>query len=191
MMIVFWRRPTGAALRPEELDLSSIQRSRVLHTDGYPVDAALASARTAGAAGAAVVVDAGSLRDGMLDLAASSDAFIASSVFARALTGDDNPHGACRKLAEIGIPLVGVTLGARGYVVRDRGRWIERPAYSVDVVDTTGCGDIFHAGFIHGLLHAWSTDDSLDFGAWAAAMVSRAMGGRAGIPRATDWPRTR
>ena len=62
------------------------------------------------------------------------------------------------------------------------GRLIERPAYKVEAVDTTGCGDVFHAGFIYGLLQGWKIEKSLDFAAWAAAMVSLKLGGRAGIP---------
>jgi sugar/nucleoside kinase (ribokinase family) len=41
---------------------------------------------------------------------------------------------------------------------------IRRPAYPVEAVDTTGCGDVFHAGFIYGLIKGWTADQSLDWG---------------------------
>jgi sugar/nucleoside kinase (ribokinase family) len=49
------------------------------------------------------------------------------------------------------------------------------------VVDTTGAGDIFHAGFIYGLLQGWELDRQLDFSCAAAAMNCMASGARGGI----------
>jgi len=68
------------------------------------------------------------------------------------------------------------------------GRIIEKPAYPVAAVDTTGCGDIFHAGFIYGVLKGWPLERSLDFAAWSAAQAALSLGGRAGIPKVKDWP---
>lgn len=184
---IFWRRPTGPPPEPEELAVDLICRARVLHTDGIFPQASLAACKAAKQAGVKVVVDAGSLREGMLDLARFSDYFLASAPFAKALIGEDNPLEACRRLSELGPSVVGVTLGSKGYITLDRGSIIERPAYPVEAVDTTGCGDVFHAGFIYGLLADWRVDKSLDFAAWAAAMVSQRLGGRAGIPIVEDW----
>jgi sulfofructose kinase len=184
---IFWRRPTGPPPRSEELNYAMIRRSKVLHTDGLFIEASLAACKTARDAGVQVVVDAGTLREGMLDLARLSDYFLSSEDFARSLVGQDKPVEACHKLAELGPRLVGVTLGPRGYVALDRGRIIERPAYPAKAVDTTGCGDVFHAGFTYGLIQGWDSEKSLDLGAWAAAMVSLKLGGRAGIPVLKDW----
>jgi len=75
---VFWRRPTGAPLQPDEVDFAAVRRARLFYTDGLMAAASLAAARTARKAGVPVVVDAGTLRDGMLDLARLSDVFLAS-----------------------------------------------------------------------------------------------------------------
>jgi ribokinase len=184
---IFWRRPTGAPLRTGEIDLKRLRSSRVFLTDGLMAEASLAAAREARAAGVPVVVDAGSLREGMLDLARESDCFLASSAFARAFMGDASPENVCRRLAELGPGVAGVTLGERGYAALVEGRYIERPAYPVQAVDTTGCGDVFHGGFVYGLVKGWKAERCLDFGAWAAAMVSRRLGGRAGIPRVDEY----
>jgi ribokinase len=186
---VFWRRPTGAPPRFDELDHARIHGAKLLHTDGLFMEASLAAATAAKEAGVQVVVDAGSLRDGMLDLARLSDYFLASEKLAGELVGDDRPVDACFKLAELGPRVVGVTLGHRGYVVLHGERIIERPAYPVDPVDTTGCGDVFHAGFTYGVIKGWDVERSLDFGAWAAAMVSLQLGGRTGIPPKSEYPR--
>jgi sugar/nucleoside kinase (ribokinase family) len=51
----------------------------------------------------------------------------------------------------------------------------------VNVVDTTGAGDVFHAGFIYGLLQEWSLERQLDFACAAAALNCTAKGARGGI----------
>lgn len=180
---IFWRRPTGSPPSPEEIDYRSVRKAEVFHTDGLFTEASLAAASAAKEAGVQVVVDAGSLRGGMLDLARLSDYFLASETFADGLVGQGKPLQACYQLAELGPHVVGVTLGPKGYVALDGGRIIERPAYKVEPVDTTGCGDVFHAGFIYGLLKRWKVEKSLDFAAWTAAQVSLKLGGRAGIPQ--------
>jgi ribokinase len=184
---IFWRRPTGSPPGPEEIDFDLLRRAKILHTDGLFTESSLAACKVAKEAGLQVVVDAGSLREGMLELARLSDCFLASETFARELVGEDEPLEACTRLAELGPRLVGVTLGAKGYVAMAGETIIKRPAYGVDPVDTTGCGDIFHGGFTYGLSQGWEVEKSLDFGAWAAAMVSLRLGGRAGIPLVEDW----
>jgi sulfofructose kinase len=179
---IFWRRPTGPPPRPEELDFNIIRQARVVLTDGLFVEASIAACKAAKDAGVPVVVDAGTLRQGILDIVPFSDYFVVSENFAKSLVGNDKPVDACYKLAELGPRVTGVTLGARGYVALAEGQVIERPAYPVEAVDTTGCGDAFHAGLCYGVVKGWDVKKSLDLGAWAAAMVSLKLGGRAGIP---------
>ena len=183
---IFWRRPTGPRPQPEELDFSLIRRARAFHTDGLFPEASLAGARAAKAAEVPVVVDAGTLREGILEVARVSDYFLASETFSRAFVGGDKPVETCRRLAELGPRVTGVTLGERGYVALAAGKIIERPAYRVQAVDTTGCGDVFHGGFTYGLLQGWNAEKCLDFAAWAAGLVSLKLGGRAGIPALTE-----
>ncbi|MBW2259488.1 MAG: sugar kinase [Deltaproteobacteria bacterium] len=178
---IFWRRPTGPSPTPDEIDYNVIRQAKVVHTDGLFAEATLAACKAAKEVGVPVVVDAGSLREGMLELAGSSDYYLASETFANALV-ENKPQEACERLAELGPRVVGVTLGPKGYLALVDGRIIERPAYQVEAIDTTGCGDVFHAGFTYGVVQGWDVEKSLDFGAWAAAMVSRRLGGRAGIP---------
>ena len=87
--------------------------------------------------------------------------------------------------------MVGVTLGEEGYVAIVDGRELRGRAHHVVAVDTTGCGDVFHAGYVHGLLMGWSPDRRFRFSAWAAAEVATRLGGRDGIPRLEDAPSLR
>ena len=179
---IFWRRPTGPPLRPEEIEYDKLERSRILLTDGRFLDASLAACRAARKRGLPVVADADTFHEGLVELARLSDYFVASEHFASALLSREDPEEACRRIANLGPRVAAVTLGSRGYVALAEGHRIRRPAYPVEAVDTTGCGDVFHAGFIHGLLQDWGLERCFEFAAWAAAMVSLKMGGRSGIP---------
>ena len=179
---IFWRRPIGTTIQPEELDKEVIAGSKIIHTDGLFTEASILACKTAKDAGVRVVVDAGTLREGMLDIAKLSDYFIASQSFARSLVEGDDPVEACRILGEMGPSVTAVTLGHGGYVALAEGALIRKSAYRVDAVDTTGCGDVFHGGFIYGLLQGWSYEKCFDCAAWSAARVSLQQGGRAGIP---------
>ncbi len=179
---LFWQRPTGRALEPAELRRDVLRSCRVLHTDGLFIEASLAAAAEAKRVGVLVAADAGTLREGMLELARLSDCFVSSETFARALVGGDDPLGACRRILELGPRIAGVTLGARGYAAMFDGRTIVKPACTVEAVDTTGCGDVFHAGLTYGLARGWDPERSFDLAAWAAAQVATRLGGRAGIP---------
>jgi sulfofructose kinase len=78
---------------------------------------------------------------------------------------------------------VGITRGAEGatFVDRDR-RLIHVPGFKVNVVDTTGAGDVFHGGFIYGLLQGWPLEEIIRFANAVAAMKCTQIGARRGIP---------
>ena len=59
---------------------------------------------------------------------------------------------------------------------------IHQPAFVVETIDTTGCGDVFHGGYIYGLLQNWSLERTVRFAAACAALKARALGGRTAIP---------
>ena len=62
------------------------------------------------------------------------------------------------------------------------GRTSLREGFEVNAVDTTGAGDVFHAGFIYGLLQNWEVAEILRFANAVAALKCRDLGGRKGIP---------
>lgn len=177
---IYWQRPTGAPPAPGEVDAPPCE---VFLTDGLYAEPSLRFAERA----RSVVVDAGTLRDGTRALLDVAEVFVSSEGFARDFAGADDPAGACRKMHEHGVAVAGVTLGERGYVASFDGRVIERPAHPAEAVDTTGCGDVFHAGLVEGLRRGWPWEKTFDFAAWAAAGCAAAIGGRAGVPDAEAY----
>ncbi len=170
---IYWRRPSGAAPTPLEIDPPA---ARVFLTDGLFGEASVAAAAQA----QVVVVDAGTLRDGTRKMIPHADIFVSSESFARDYAG--GPRATVEKLRAEGISVAGVTLGERGFLANVAGQWLEHPAHPVETVDTTGCGDLFHAGLVEGILAGWPWDKCFDFANWAAAQAATALGGRAGIP---------
>jgi len=113
--------------------------------------------------------------------------FVASSSFARAWMGADDPHGACERMRAMGVQVAGVTRGERGYVASFGDRFVERPAHWAEVVDTTGCGDLFHAALVEGHLSGRHWQDTFEFAAWVAARCATRLGTRAGIPARAEF----
>ncbi len=96
------------------------------------------------------------------------------------LTGRDDPLDAARALVERGVRCVAMTRGAGGSAIVT-GSGVEAvPAFEIDVVDTTGCGDAFVAGFIRGLALGRPDRDAAVVGAATASLVATGLGTDAG-----------
>lgn len=179
---VLWHRDPMLAVRPEELDRERVCAGRVLHLDGFDCDAAIQAARWAAAAGIPTVLDLDSPRDRVEQLIARVDMAIVSSDFAVQFSGHKDPAAAVESLARLGCALAGVTLGGDGALACCGGRTFHVPAFEVSCVDTTGAGDVFHAGVIYGLLAGWEVEEMLRFASAAAALQCTRLGAQSGIP---------
>ena len=79
--------------------------------------------------------------------------------------------------------IVLVTLGDRGCYCLSKDGSFELPAFQMDhVVDTTGCGDVFHGAYVYGILQGWGLRRTAEFASAVSALKTRKLGGRAGIP---------
>lgn len=92
----------------------------------------------------------------------------------RILTGL-SPEEGCMKLQEM-CSIVVMTKGANGCLIGHRGELIEVPAFSAKVVDTTGAGDYFSAGFIYGCLHHYSLVDCARIGHRMGSAITELVG---------------
>jgi sugar/nucleoside kinase (ribokinase family) len=92
------------------------------------------------------------------------------------LTGAASLEEGCSALLDRGIGCVVATAGADGAVLADAGGIDRVPAFAVDVVDTTGCGDAFSAGFLRGIALGRPRRDSAVLGCAAAALVAQGLG---------------
>ena len=179
---VLCRRDERVALKPEHLNKDWIVQARALHVDGFDTEAATTAAGWARAAGIPVIADLDELYPGVEKLLEQVDYLIVSRDIPGRLTGEPDMELAL-KLMQRRYPcrLSAATLGQEGVLAWDGKKLHHAAAYDVSVVDTTGAGDIFHAGFIYGLLQDWPLERQLDFGCAAAAMNCMAVGARGGI----------
>ena len=179
---VLCRRDERLILRPTDLDREWIVNARALHVDGYDTEAAILAATWARAANIPVVADLDELYTGVDDLLAQVDYLIVSRDFPTRLMQEADLERALQKMhRRYNSVLAAATLGEGGVLAFDGKHFHRTSAYCVPVVDTTGAGDIFHAGFIYGLLQNWSLDRQLDFACAAAALNCTAVGARGGI----------
>jgi sugar/nucleoside kinase (ribokinase family) len=91
-------------------------------------------------------------------------------------TGATDLEEGCRALVERGVGCVAATRGADGALVVDAGPAVAVPAFQVDVVDTTGCGDAFSAGFLRGLDLGGDRAEAARMGCATAALVAEGLG---------------
>jgi sulfofructose kinase len=179
---VLWKRDNRLTLRPEELKRKWIVNARALHVDGHDTAAASVAAGWARDAGVPVVADLDDLYPGVETLLEKIDYLIASRDIPGRLTGEQDLRLSLPAVRNrYGCRLTAATLGHEGVLAWGGSQFHYAPAFQVKTLDTTGAGDIFHAGFIYGLLQDWSLPRQLDFACAAAALNCTAAGARGGI----------
>lgn len=175
-----------------DVDLDVIAGADALHLGGpdvlgdFGIEVLPRIAEHAAAHGATVSMDLLSvgrpeLLDDLAALWPHLHYFLPNDDQLRALTGSDDLEKGARTLIGRGVGTVAVTRGAQGALLVSAADVIEVPALRVDVVDTTGCGDAFSAGFLVGLLSGRSQVDAAWLGTAAAAQVAQGLGSDAGI----------
>ena len=174
-------------LKAREIRRQQVAEAKFLHIDGYEMEAQLRGAEIAREEGVTVVIDAEKLDPKMPRLVHLSDVIIASEDYAQWHTGKRGYVAQARALfaeqRKVSVhKVVLVTAGVRGSYTVSNGGEFHTPAFKVKVVDTTGCGDVFHGAFIYGLLREWGLPRAAEFASAVAALKCRALGGRAGIP---------
>ena len=189
-----WTREGLDELTADEIGpdvAEAIRHAKVLHLDGHNAAGAIAAAKVAREAGVTVMYDAGTIRDGMGELLPLADLLICSGEFAVSVaagkdklitTGytEDEVEAAVRKLYATYRPKVcGATMGVRGSMCFDGTNLVKCPAFKVEkVVDTTGCGDLFHTGFAVRWLETHDLMACQRFGAAVSAIKCRGLSGR-------------
>ena len=175
-----WTREGLTELSADEVDIDLVRNAKVLHLDGHQPAAAIAAAKAAREAGVLVNYDAGTYRDGTPDLLPLADVLICSEEFILRLTGLSDAEEAVRQVWEKYRPKVcGATMGVRGSMCFDGVDFLKCPAFPVEkVVDTTGCGDLFHTGFAIRYLETQDLMESQRFGAAVSALKCRGLSGR-------------
>ena len=184
---ILFQKSTSSDLQPEEVPQDLIRNARALHLDGFFTPAAIHAAQIARENNVLVSFDGGAgelMWDELTELLPLVDILVVAKKFALDTTGKQN-------LLEAGVALLNtyhnlqvvITDGEFGSWYWDADIHFHQPAFQVDVVDTTGAGDVFHGAYLFACLQSdWTPPYRLKFASAVAALKCRQIGGRKGIP---------
>ncbi|MDH7485697.1 MAG: PfkB family carbohydrate kinase [Anaerolineae bacterium] len=173
------REPALAEVTPELLS-----RSRLVFVDHTLVETGAHIVELAHAQGIPVLGDFEAVRDRcVLALLPRIDHLIVGTAFAAEVTGEREPAAMARALGGPDRACCVVTAGGQGCWYVERGGQVHHfPAFRVEVVDTTGCGDVFHGAYAACIARGQSVRRAIAVATAAAGLKATQPGGRSGIP---------
>ncbi|MES2594959.1 MAG: PfkB family carbohydrate kinase [Verrucomicrobiota bacterium] len=162
--------------------VQGLRSTRLLHLNGRHENLAREAVRVMKEAGGLISWDggAGRYKDSIRDLVEASHLRIVSREFAECYTGMTDRAAMMHGLLTPPARLIVITEGAQGsYGWTGAGEIVHQPCHEVSkVVDTTGCGDVYHGGFLHGWLAGWDLPRCMGFASDLAARNAAGLGGR-------------
>ncbi len=109
------------------------------------------------------------------------DYFMPSMEEAEFLSGRKDPKDIADFFLDLGVGTCIFKWGSKGSFIANKDGYRRVPAFKVNVVDTTGCGDAYCGGFIRGLKEGWPIEDACRFATAASGLVATGLGSDAGI----------
>lgn len=135
------------------------------------------------------IIDAGSLKDGVIELCKKCNYVVCSNDFARDYT---NIEFKCNEIEKIKLAYnklkdtfpgcVVITLEENGSITKINNEFVLVPSIKVDAVDSTGAGDIYHGAFTHFIAHNFSLLDTLKYSNIAGALSVMKIGSKNSMP---------
>jgi sugar/nucleoside kinase (ribokinase family) len=180
-----------AALRYAEIDLRLLDQARHVHLGAYfmldalrtDVPRLFAEAHNRG-----LTISLDTNYDpterwdgGLREVLRYVDIFLPNEAELRAIAGAQDTATALERLAQQ-LPTIGVKLGGNGGTAHQNGQTVHANALPINVVDTTGAGDSFDAGFVYGYLHGWDLTRTLRLACACGSLSARTAGGTAAQP---------
>jgi sulfofructose kinase len=179
---VLWHRADCLRLLPSEIREDDIRNSRMVHIDGYDIDAAAHAAATARKHRVPVSIDVDTVYPGFDAVLKNVDYLVAGSGWPGKYTGESDPFVSLRQLqAQYNLTVSAMTLGDFGALALYQGRWFYSPAFEITCADTTGAGDAFHGAFCCAMVEGLPMGEALDFSNAAAALNCTGVGARGHI----------
>ena len=179
---ILWNRDKRLMYRKGELRKEEVCSGKILHLDGHDIQAALQCVRWAKEEGIPTMIDLDKVEPLTSKLIQEIDFLITSSTFPMRYTRISDQKKALLELQKHTSGFVCATLGQEGAIALVNGELLHVKGFKVNALDTTGAGDVFHGGFLYGLLQNWELLEILKFANTVAALKCRDLGGRKGIP---------
>lgn len=190
----FYRGGTNDLFGLEDIDLSLVAEAGVVHIggtyllprlDGAGAASLLATAKSQGKITSMDVTwdTTGRWLSVIEPCLPHLSFFMPSIKEAEQIAGRKDPQGIASFFQERGVGTTVIKLGERGCYVKPGGKdGFFSKAFRTDVVDTTGAGDSFVAGFLGGIVRGWALERCAAFASAVAALNIRKVGATAGVP---------
>jgi sugar/nucleoside kinase (ribokinase family) len=182
---VIWHRDEKLAYSETEVPIEAAALGKVLHFTPHDTRACLRLAQKAKASETIVSIDVDNVFKGIEELLPLVDIMISSAEFPEKLVGiKDKKQSLIEIKSRFGCSIVGMTLGETGSLMLCENEFIESKGFAVPngCKDTTGAGDAFRVGFLHGLLRGETVENAAQAANAVAALKCRALGARTALP---------
>lgn len=182
----------NAELTPADVPHDLLAGCRVLYVGGYLVSAGLdphdtaellAAAKRAGVKTVVDIVCGGpeNFLDRLRPILPHTDVFLPNRDEGERITGLVDPLAQAERFLDLGAGTVVVTCGGEGCVAASGTRRLKVGSFAVPVLDSSGAGDAFDAGFVTALLAGGDLVECLRWGTALGAGAVRAIGTTAGV----------
>jgi len=182
-------------INSNELPLRSLKATKILHLNGRHWPACINAAEIVGEAGGKVSFDGGANRyqEKFQEILPLVDILIVARDFAERLSKSTGRKKQMDILSQWGAEIVGITDGVNGSRFREMGgSEFSQSAFPIEsIIDTTGCGDVFHGAFLSEYVRGSDTKQCARFASAAAAWNATALGGRGKLPVRDDVEKLR
>lgn len=183
---LIFQQGTASPLTGGELSAGALQQCKILHLNGRHWPACLEAAAMVKNAGGLVSFDGGANRydPKFSELFPMVDILIVAREFAAMHSESDDLDEQIAALSRDGAGIVGMTQGIKGSWFRTaEGETFHQPAVEMEnVIDTTGCGDVFHGAFLYAVTAGERWRRCAAIASAAAALSATALGGRGNLP---------
>lgn len=193
-------RGANICLAADEINMNPVKSSRIFHISGYALlrdpqrKTTMKILQVVRGAGALVSLDVGVLpatraTNRVCSILRYVDILFLGEREASALVGTKKPEKAAKDLLKFGPKIVALKLGRKGcFILTDMER-VRSPAFPIKVMDTTGAGDAFDAGFLTGIIREWGLKRTARFANAVGALSTTKIGAQSALPKRREVKR--
>lgn len=166
-------------------EIQLLKKTRILHITGTYADVVRKAAGIVRTCGGKVSFDggAGLFKESDRLIIPLVDYCITAFGYAQEYTGKDSIPDMLDSFINCGMEIAGITCGMDGsWFKQKNGKLLHQPAFPVPVVDTTGCGDVYHGVFLYGILQGYPLETTALYASAAGAITAKKLGGRLSAP---------
>ncbi|MEW4923041.1 PfkB family carbohydrate kinase [Algibacter sp. 2305UL17-15] len=180
---VFYSTKHYIPFSKEDINEDDLKGFDLILVDGYDTAINIHLLKLAKSLGLKSVLDMESAEQSIMEemLALCSDAILPLEA-AQNISGKTDAIEVLKSVSKMTEAQVIITDGANGSFALSEGELIHQPAFKVEVIDTTGCGDAFHAAYASALLQGFSLKERMLYASYFASQVAQHFGGRTYLP---------